>query len=61
MRKLGYKIKGINGLKQLRTNYAKLKYKPEWLWKIISDISQLFVYDEPEKAFQILCTKKLTK
>ena len=58
MKKRGYKIVGINGWKRLRGEYADLKFKSR-LWIIVSDISQLFVKNSPEYAFQILCTKYL--
>ncbi|GEM_PF-1884771 len=36
MRKLGYNVIGLNGLKSLRTEHYRLKYKPQALWAIIS-------------------------
>ncbi len=55
--KRGYKVIGINGLKSLRGQYAKLKYWPPFLWGFISDITELFVKQNPEKAFQLLAIK----
>jgi ubiquinone/menaquinone biosynthesis C-methylase UbiE len=59
MKAKGYKVIGINGSKDLRGEYAEFKYKPKYLWQIISDISQQFVRNEPERAFSILCTKEI--
>ena len=58
MRNKGYKIRGINGLKFLRKEHAELRFKPYIIWKIISDITQFFVRNNPKHAFQILCIKE---
>jgi len=57
MRQAGFQIIGINGYKNLRGELAKLKYKPEWFWMRISDISQLVTRRWPNKAFELLCVK----
>ena len=54
---LGYKVKGINGLKNLRKEQSKIKFKPHYLWLVISDITQMFVKEKPELAHQLLCTQ----
>jgi ubiquinone/menaquinone biosynthesis C-methylase UbiE len=59
MKKKGYYVIGINGWKYLRGEYAKIKFWPKILWKIISDITQMFVKKRPTRAFQILCFKNL--
>lgn len=61
MQKRGYKVIGINGHKSIRGEYANIKYKPKFLWTLISDISQKFVRDNPKSAFQILCVKEISK
>lgn len=58
MEEKGYKVIGINGWKALRGEYASIKYSPKILWMVISDITQFFVRNNPEKAFQILCIKE---
>lgn len=57
MEKRGYKVIGINGWKPLRGEYANLKFWPRYFWLVISDITQIFVRNKPNKAFQILCIK----
>jgi len=57
MKKRGYKVIGINSWKPLRGEYARLRFRPSYFWQIISDITQLFVRNKTEKAFQILCIK----
>jgi predicted TPR repeat methyltransferase len=59
MKNMGYKVIGINGLEQLRGEYADIRFKPRLLWRLITDLSQAFVRNNPEKAFQILCIKEL--
>ncbi|MFH1972237.1 MAG: methyltransferase domain-containing protein [archaeon] len=57
MKKRGYKVIGINGWKQLRGEFTNIKYKPTFVWRIISDLTQLITRNNPKKAFQILCIK----
>jgi len=57
MKNRGYKVIGINGWKLLRGEYTSLKFKPNHLWRFISDITQVFLRNNPENAFQILCIK----
>lgn len=55
----GYKVIGINGYKHLKGEMAEIKYRPHFFWGLISNITQIFVKNHPEKAFQLLCTKEL--
>ena len=59
MKNRRYKVIGINGHKSLRSEQAKIKYTPFKFWKVISDITQGLVKNKPEKAFQILCVKRI--
>lgn len=59
MKSMGYTVIGINGIKSLRGEFAEFRYKPKYFWQIISDISQRFVKNKPEKAFSILCVKEI--
>ena len=58
MKRRGYRVIGMNGLKHLKGEYAAPKYKPKSLWYVVSEITQLFVRNHPEWAYQILCVKK---
>ena len=55
----GYKVIGVNGIKSLRGAFAKVKYKPAFLWNFISDLTELFVKHNPEIAFQLLAIKTI--
>lgn len=56
-REKGYEVFGINGIKIMRGEFAKVKYKPAFFWNFISDLTELFVKQKPEKAFQLLAIK----
>jgi len=58
MKKMGYKVFGMSGYKGFRSEHAKIKYKPNFLWKIISDFSQIFVKNNPKYSFQLLGIKE---
>jgi hypothetical protein len=57
MRGMGYRVIGINGWKLLRGEVAKIKWKPRYLWYIVSLLSQLLTEANPKYAFQLLCVK----
>lgn len=57
MEKRGYQVIGIHGSKKFRGDLGDIKFKPRFFWRLVSDISQLFVRNSPQKAFQILCIK----
>ena len=61
MRKMGYRVIGMSGIKFLRGERASLKFSPRRVWVVISDLTQLFVRNRPDKAFQILCIKEFAK
>jgi SAM-dependent methyltransferase len=58
-KKLGYRVYGFNGLKFIKGEEGKIKYHPYWMWRLISDISQKFVYFFPRLAFQLLAIKDI--
>lgn len=60
-KKRGFRVYGMNGLKYLRGEMGVIKYKPEFFWGIISDISQVFVYFFPRFAFQLFVVKDIKK
>lgn len=61
MIKRGYKVVGLRGLKYLRGEMSYLKYRPKLLFLLLSNLSQYFVRNKPEYAFQILCIKNLNE
>ncbi|MFS8131180.1 MAG: class I SAM-dependent methyltransferase [Candidatus Dojkabacteria bacterium] len=59
MEKKGYKVYGLNGLKSLRGEYAKVKFKPEAVWERISYTSKLLTKVVPSASYQILAVKEV--
>ena len=57
-RKRGYKVYGVNGLKCLRKENAKARFKPRIFWLLLSEASQWIVVFFPRLAFQLLAVKK---
>jgi predicted TPR repeat methyltransferase len=58
LKKEGFKVVGINGWKPLRRLLAYTNSWPKYLLRIISDMTQIFVKNHPEKAFNLLCIKE---
>jgi len=59
MRKLGYRVIGIEGLKGLRGYMAEIRWRPKRFWLMVSLLSQLLVTKRPYWAFRILCVKDI--
>jgi len=62
LRKLGFKVYGLNGLKALwkvEQGQAVIKFKPRRVFTILVEISELFVYVHPSLAFQFFLVKDL--
>jgi len=55
----GYSVIGFSGLKKLRGNFSGIKYRPKLMWRIISDITQLYTRKHPKLAFSLLCNKNI--
>ncbi len=60
MKNLGFQVTGIHGLKSLRGERANIRFKPQYFWLLISDITQKFTKHKPHAASQILCVKDLS-
>lgn len=57
---LGFRVVGINGLKALRGEYARLRHRPRLFWGVVSELSQrLYCHRHPASAFSLLCWKDL--
>ena len=53
-----YEVFGINGLKFLRGERARIKWKPSFFWDALSMISQLLTFFMPSRAYQILAVRR---
>lgn len=56
---LGFKVYGINGLKKMSGENGKILIRPWFLGKIIIDISNRYILNRPEKAFQLFVVKNI--
>jgi predicted TPR repeat methyltransferase len=59
LKNLGFHVNGINGIKFLRKNRARFRFRPIRLFTELSVISQKITYHFPDIAFQLLGVKKL--
>ena len=57
MRDRGYKIIGIGGIKFLRGEMAKIRWRPRRFWLMVSLLSQFVTTKFPCLSFSILCVK----
>lgn len=55
----GFSAYGFFGLTSLRKEYGKLRYRPNLLWFIISELTQIFTFKNPNYAAEIVYVKKL--
>jgi hypothetical protein len=56
MKDKGYRVVGYNGWKGLKGGYP---YWPKIFWRPLSDLTQFFVRNRPEHAYEILCIKRM--
>lgn len=59
LRKFGFRVYGMRGLKFIRGEYATIKYRPWFFWGLIATLSQLIVYFLPEFAYQLFGVQEL--
>lgn len=67
MRKMGFKIRGLAGLKFLRKEVenetmgddltTSIKFRPKFFWFVIASLSQIFCYYFPRYAFEVFSVK----
>ena len=59
LKDIGYKCYGIRGLKFIRGEKGRIKYKPWIFWGILAAISELLIFFYPKKSFGIFAVKHL--
>lgn len=59
-RKMGYRVRGLRGLRILRDDHASIKLRPWFFWGAITFISEILFYPFPELCFDIIATKTLS-
>jgi len=58
-KKMGYRVYGMRGLKFIRGECATIRFKPWFLWGMISVLSEAIVYYFPSLAYQLFAVKEL--
>jgi len=72
MKKLGFKVFGLAGLKYLRKEKdeedsmdeditVSIKFKPKLFWFVIASLSQIFTYYFPKYSFGLFCVKDVSE
>jgi hypothetical protein len=61
LERLGFKVYGANGLKFLRKEGGKIRFKPIAIFSEVSMVSQKLAYRFPKIAFQLLAVKKMRR
>jgi len=59
LRELGFKVRGIDGWKGLRGYSSAMKYEPAFLWRRISDLTQMITFCYTKLAFRLVAIKRI--
>ena len=59
LKKLGYEVFGLRGLKYLRGDYATIRYRPWFFWGIIAFFSEIPLYLFPSLSYHLFAVKQL--
>ena len=57
LRSAGYDVIGVHGLKLLRGDEARLRWRPMKFWRLVSDLTQPVVRRWPGAAYHLLAVK----
>jgi hypothetical protein len=55
----GYRVCGFSGWKGLRGSDSQLRYRPDFVWQRVVDLTQLVTYRVPGLAFQFYAVREL--
>lgn len=58
-RRLGYTVRGVNGVRVLRGDRGSMRWRPSRFWGVVSDLTQPLVERRPSLAFHLLCVKEV--
>jgi predicted TPR repeat methyltransferase len=59
MRRLGYRVRGIRGLKRVCGSFAEAQWRPAFFWRRIADLAAPLAYLAPGAAFALFCVKEV--
>lgn len=57
----GYRVYGVNGLRALRGTHARARWQPEFFWTAVSNLTEPFVRNKPDSAYQLLAVKEVAR
>ncbi len=58
LKRMGFRVAGISGLKYLRTDLGRVRYRPYVFWNLVSNVSQKITRWAPRLAFQLFAVKE---
>ena len=58
-RALGYTVRGLSGVKRIRGEAGKVVLRPAAFWWPVSKLTEPLVWKQPDRAFGLLCYKRL--
>jgi len=61
LKKIGFRVKGINGLRFLHGEKGIIKYKPRIFWHLFSQVGSLIAFWIPKIAFQLFAVYNINK
>jgi hypothetical protein len=61
MRRLGYTVEGVNGLRIFRGERGTIRWPPRFVWGKLARLSEPLASRFPKLAFHILCVKDLNR
>lgn len=59
LRRAGYKVWGLRGLRYLRNDHAGIRFKPWIFWGALTFISEILFYPFPSLSFDLYAEKKV--
>ena len=57
LRRRGYTVRGVHGLRLLRGEEAQFRLQPRRVWSLVSDLTAPFARVVPSVAYHLLATK----
>lgn len=58
-RALGFRVAGMDGLRNLREDESRIRFRPRPLWSFIANMTQFGVYYVPHRAHSLFCVKEV--
>jgi SAM-dependent methyltransferase len=59
LRGLGYTVAGVHGVRWLRGEEARIRWRPQRVWHLVSDVTQPVAARAPRLAFQLVAVKEV--